>query len=278
MNRGINGEAILAGEKQKTAFLNLLADKVAKYRMRLFAYAIMDTHYHLVLENASGRMSDFFRNLNTHYAFYYRKHKGGKGYVFQSRFVSTIIQDNAYLKQAIIYVLRNPVQAGIVDSYRKYPWSSAAAYFAKENPAWLAADFVQGLFGNLHNLSEAVRAGRGGELPVLKTRLGPVLGDEAFAEMALERYERRLRPDAVKKKRRDDFGYDPVTKVIQEFERAKGMKIEDIEVGNWQGKRMRTELLARLHDLAGLKFREIIELPIFSDLQYPSMSEMRARS
>ena len=64
MNRGINGEAILVGEKLKTAFLDLLADKVFKYRMRIFAYAILDTHYLPVLENASGRMSDFSRNLN----------------------------------------------------------------------------------------------------------------------------------------------------------------------------------------------------------------------
>jgi len=33
-------------------------------------------------------------------------------------------------------------------------------------------------------------------------------------------------------------------------------------------------LLVRLHDLAGLKFREIIELPVFSDLQYRSMSRL----
>lgn len=274
MNRGINGEAILTGGKLKTAFLDLLADKVVKYRMRLFAYIIMDTHYHLVLENASGRMSDFFRNLNTHYASYYRQHKGGKGYVFQSRFVSTIIQDDAYLKQTIIYVLRNPVLAGIADSYRTYPWSSAAAYFSKGKSTWLAAEFVQGLFGSLDNLTEAARSGSGKELPVIKTRLGPVLGDESFVEKALERYERRAQPDAVKKKRRDDFGYDPEAKVIQEFERTKDVKIEDIATGTWQGKRLRTELLVRLRDLAGLKFREIIELPVFSDLQYLSLSRL----
>ncbi len=68
MNRGIGGEAILAGDKNKTAFLDLMAEKVNHYRMRLFAYAIMDTHYHLILQNASGRMSEFFRNLNTQYA------------------------------------------------------------------------------------------------------------------------------------------------------------------------------------------------------------------
>jgi hypothetical protein len=47
MNRGIGGEAILAGEKNKTAFMDILAKKVVQYRMGLFAYTVMDTHYHL---------------------------------------------------------------------------------------------------------------------------------------------------------------------------------------------------------------------------------------
>jgi len=45
-------------------------------------------------------------------------------------------------------------------------------------------------------------------------------------------------------------------------------------VGLGKGKRLRTELLVRLRDAAGLKFREIIELPVFSDLQYLSMSRL----
>jgi putative transposase len=101
MNRGINGETIFKADRHKTVFLDILADKVDKFRMRLFAYCIMDNHYHLVLENASGRMSDFFRNLNTQYAFYYRKQTGGKGYVFQSRFNHTMVSTSLKLVETI---------------------------------------------------------------------------------------------------------------------------------------------------------------------------------
>jgi len=274
MNRGINGEAIFKADKHKTVFLDILADKVDKFRMRLFAYCIMDNHYHLVLENASGRMSDFMRNLNTQFAFYFRKQTGGKGYVFQNRFVSTIIQDDAYLKQAIVYVLQNPVQAGIVDNFRKYPWSSVKANFQKAKLKWLDGKFVQELFGSQNNLAGAIQLAGSEKLTLLKTRLGPVLGDESFVEKALERYERRLEPDGMKKKRRDDFYFEPVAKVIQEFERDKGIKIDDINIGKLHGKQLRTELLVLLHDLTGLKYREIIEIPIFSDLHYLSMSRL----
>ncbi len=79
-------------------------------KIRLFAYCIMDNHYHLVLENASDRLSDFQMLLNVQYGMYYRKMEGGKGYVFQSRFKSTLIENDSYLIQSIRYLLRNPVR------------------------------------------------------------------------------------------------------------------------------------------------------------------------
>jgi len=92
--------------------------------IRLFSYCVMDNHYHLVLENSSGRMSDCLRLLNGQYGMYYRKMYGGKGYVFQSRFKSTIIENDGYLIKSIAYLLQNPVRAGIVAIARNYIWSS----------------------------------------------------------------------------------------------------------------------------------------------------------
>jgi len=274
MNRGINGELIFPDDKHKAVFLELLAEKARLYRMRLFTYCIMDNHYHLLLENTSGRMADFFRNLNTHYALYYRKKNGGKGYVFQSRYVSTLIQNDAYLKLAIIYVLQNPLRAGMVKNHHKFLWSSMNQYFEKQNPEWLDAQFVNDLFGSRLQLDEAVGRELGKKLPTIKTFFGPVLGEESFLAKALERYERRQEADAVKKRRRDDFGFEPVEKIIQEFEQSRGVRIDEIDIGNIQGKNLRGELLVNLRDATGLKYREIIEIPIFSNLHYLSLAHL----
>jgi REP element-mobilizing transposase RayT len=273
MNRGHNGEAILAGDKSKQAFLEILAEKVTKYRMRLFAYCLMDNHYHLILQNASGRMSDFFRNLNTHFAFLYRKNMGGKGYVFQSRFHSTIIEDDAYLKMAIIYVLQNLLRAGVTEDPRQYRWSSCMIY-EKNKTQWLDTDYVLELFGGQKGLAGAMQAEPKNKLPLLRTAFGPVLGEKDFLKWALEKFERRHKPDVVKKRRRDDYDFDPVEKVIWEFEREHGVKVDDLETGHYTGKRLRSELLVRLRDLAGLTYREISEFSIFASLQYGSLRQL----
>jgi len=117
-------------------------------KIHLLAYCIMDNHYHLVLENNNERMSDFPGQLNGLYGMYYRKVEGGKGYVFQSRFKSTLIENDSYLIQSLLYLLLNPVRAGIVHGAEDYTWSSINEYFATQPLGIVDAAFVNELFGS----------------------------------------------------------------------------------------------------------------------------------
>ena len=129
MNRGLNDEFIFNSNELKNGFLTLLKEKSKKLKIRIFAFCIMDNHYHLVLENTTGKMSEFMKILNGSYGWLYRKIKGGKGYVFQSRYESTLIENDYYLIQSIGYILLNPVRAGIIKSAKDYIWSSIGEYF-----------------------------------------------------------------------------------------------------------------------------------------------------
>ena len=45
MNRGYNGEDIFTGPKYKSQFLDYLAEKSKKLKIRIFSYCIMTNHY-----------------------------------------------------------------------------------------------------------------------------------------------------------------------------------------------------------------------------------------
>jgi REP element-mobilizing transposase RayT len=62
INRGINGEEIFSGHRTKSQFLDFLEEYSKKMRIRIISYCIMNNHYHLILENSSGRMSNLLRN------------------------------------------------------------------------------------------------------------------------------------------------------------------------------------------------------------------------
>jgi putative transposase len=61
MNRGYDGNDIFSGNKNKAQFLNYLEEASKQMKIRIFAYCIMDNHYHLALENSSGMMSQFLK-------------------------------------------------------------------------------------------------------------------------------------------------------------------------------------------------------------------------
>jgi REP element-mobilizing transposase RayT len=273
-NRGINGENILASDGDKRFFLELLARKSKTSGIRVFAYCLMDNHYHLVVENSSGRLSQFFKQLNGHYGLYYRQKTGSQGYVFQGRYFSSLIQDDSYLTLVIKYVLLNPVKAGSTPSALAYPWSSAGSYFSKKECDWLATDFVEGLFGSRLGLDNALSGSSADPLPVIKTRFGPVVGSEDFPEKAAAKFERRRTQTDEKRKRSDEKYFEPAEKVIQEFEKKHKLRIDKIDHSMHSGKRLRGELLVWLHDLAGLKYSEIIELPFFFDLKFHSLGHI----
>ena len=63
------------------------------------------------------------------------------GHLFQGRFKSIIVENDAYLLRLSCYIHRNPVRAGIVERLADYPWSSYPFYgYKKKGPVWLKAE------------------------------------------------------------------------------------------------------------------------------------------
>ncbi len=287
MNRGYAGNDIFAGNTHKSHFLDYLEESTKRMKIRIFAYCIMDNHYHLVLENSSGRMSDCLKLLNGQYGMYYRKMEGGKGYVFQSRFKSTIIEDDGYLIKSIEYLLQNPVRAGIVSRAESYTWSSIKYYFSKQKTEIIDAEYVNQLFGTKECLLNNLDSPDHREIPVRMTKHGEILGSDTFLILVLKKFNRRQRPteQSIGVKRKDDRYFDPIEKVLREFEDSRGIKVDvidtwacegkrSIDTGTWEGKRLRGELLILLKDKAGLKYREISEMDIFSGMGFSSLRRL----
>lgn len=118
------------------------------------------------------------------------------------------------------------------------------------------------------------------ELPVKVTKHGEVLGGERFLELALEKHNRRQRPSTQSKgvKRIDERFFEPVEKVFWEFKNIRGVDPDDIDTTTWEGKRQRGELLVNLKDKAGLKYKEIADVLIFSDLSFNSLRGLYRRT
>lgn len=267
MNRGYEGRIIFHTDQDRQFFLNLLAILQAQEKIRILAFCIMKNHYHLVVQDTSDRLADFFKQLNGQYATYYRQQYGGRGYLFQDRYKSMLVQDDAYLMIVLAYVLNNPVRAGLQNDYLSYRWSSAGTYFINEPLPWLDSAYVESLFGSMKEMSGFIT---GLEdlllLPVVPTPMGLIVGGDEFVSVALERSERRSDGFSLEHRRVDDLFHDPVDKVIREFEGIHQVKLDGLDPGSAEGKRLRNELLFLLKEKAGLRYRDISRFDIFADI------------
>lgn len=283
MNRGYEGKPIFRKKGEKEIFLDLLKVYSEKLRIRIFAYCIMDNHYHLILENSSGRMSDFLKQLNGNYGSFYRKEHGGKGYVFQGRYKSTLIQDDQYLFLAIAYVLNNPVRTRFVDKFTDYKWSSAQLIFnkknreKKDNPI-IDVEYLDDLFETKENYLRTVSEWGDEPLPIIGTKVGKIIGGEEFILNAMKKYDRRSGKESLERKRANDKYFEPLEKIIMEFENKHKVKINDIDVTIFAGKRLRGEFLYNLRERGGLKYREIIKMDLFSDMKIDSLGCLYKRT
>ncbi len=124
MLRGVNRGAIFVDEPDFEKFLGVLA--VVKYLSgcEVFAYCLMTNHVHLVLRTAGEPVGAVIKRLGVRYAGWFNRKYDRVGHLFQDRFKSLPVEDDAYLWTLLRYVWGNPVEAGLVARPEEYMWSS----------------------------------------------------------------------------------------------------------------------------------------------------------
>jgi putative transposase len=112
------------------AFERILAETQQRIPgVRLLAYCLMPTHWHLVLwPRRDGELSRFLRLLTVTHAqrLHAHRHTAGTGPIYQGRFKSFPVEADGDRHFLLLcrYVERNPLNAKIVRRAENWPWSS----------------------------------------------------------------------------------------------------------------------------------------------------------
>jgi REP element-mobilizing transposase RayT len=138
MLRGIDRLPIFYDDTDREEFLRRLSKLVVELGFLCFAWVLMPNHVHLVLRSARARISRLMARLGTGYARYFNERQARVGHVFQNRFRSRRVVDDADLMGLVLYVARNPLEAGLVADaagLERFRWGSLAALLGRR-PAW----------------------------------------------------------------------------------------------------------------------------------------------
>jgi putative transposase len=206
--RGNGRRTVFYNDVDRRTYLDLLARYTQEYRVRIWAYSLMNNHVHLVA--VPERPESFARALGRTHADYARYRNVADcscGHVWQARYFSCPL-DETHLWRAISYVERNPVRAGMVELAEDYQWSSARAHLGRHNlDAFLALGEWEARYDST-GWGEVLRRGVGEaafqERIREASRRGRVLGSEEFINRLEREVGRGLRPNRPGRPRKKD--------------------------------------------------------------------------
>jgi putative transposase len=127
LNRG-NGRGLLFHKDEDfAAFVRLLAQGVARYPVDVLAYCLMGNHWHLLLrprtDAALPRLMGWLATTHARRLHAHRRDRAG-GHLYQGRYKSFPVQDDAHFLTVARYVHANPLRARLVTRAQAWRWSS----------------------------------------------------------------------------------------------------------------------------------------------------------
>ncbi len=155
-NRGNNKETIFHDEEDYRAFLfrlglalgfeakelsehSLTSAPYSRIRItnskkgdfKLHSFCLMKNHFHFLIEQCSDTpVSKLISKVCTSYAKYFNSKYERVGHVFQDKFKSVLMENQAQLMWASVYIHLNPVKDGYVIHPSEYAWSSYNDYLS----------------------------------------------------------------------------------------------------------------------------------------------------
>ncbi len=143
MNRGRRAEVIFDDADDYGMFTDLMKETSEMWNIRIAAYCLMPTHYHMLVKTPEANISRSMRHLNGVYTQRYNRRHHCDGQLFRGRYKSILVGSDSYLLQVVRYIHRNPVRAGLVDSLDAYNWSSHKGYVSVAKKwDWLFKEYI----------------------------------------------------------------------------------------------------------------------------------------
>jgi putative transposase len=127
LNRANGKRCIFAHDRDYLAFEGVLAEMQARVPMRILAWCVMPNHWHLLLwPRKDGDLSAYMRLVTLTHTQRYHAHRAsaGTGHLYQGRFKSFAVQDDAHFLTVSRYVEANALRGNLVRRAEDWRWSS----------------------------------------------------------------------------------------------------------------------------------------------------------
>lgn len=131
MARGNRRGDIVLDDDDRKRFEETLAEIVGSSGWILYAWVLMDNHYHLLFRTPEPNLVEGMRWFQNTWTRRFNARHRLWGHLFGGRYKAIPVGEGGYFTRLIHYIHLNPVRAGLVkrkDGIETYPWSSLVDY------------------------------------------------------------------------------------------------------------------------------------------------------
>ena len=146
--RGNRGQKIFRDDQDYERYLSFLRKYKARFHFLIYAYTLMPTHIHLLLEVSETPLSRLMQILQFRYTRNFNIKYKKWGHLFQGRYKAILCDKDSYFLELSAYIHLNPVRAGLIKEPHQYPWSSYRFYVREAKDRLVDGDFLLAQFSN----------------------------------------------------------------------------------------------------------------------------------
>ena len=137
MLRGVNYQQLFEQRGDYQKFILILRDMVSPKnefkqslppRCALFSYCMMPDHVHLLIKEEGECLAEVIKKIASRYAMFYNNKYARNGHLFQDRYESETVNDDAYFLTVLRFIHQNPVKGQLCYRAEDYNWSSWREY------------------------------------------------------------------------------------------------------------------------------------------------------
>jgi putative transposase len=123
----VDGSRAFRHDVDREHMLYLLGDVAVESEWCVLEYAVLSTHYHLLVILRKPTLSSGMQRLQGRYARYFNRDSKRIGALWRARYGDVMIESDGHLREVVRYIARNAPRAGICERPEDYPWCSYGA-------------------------------------------------------------------------------------------------------------------------------------------------------
>lgn len=129
---------VLKPTSHKQKFTRILFELADFFSINIFAWVVLDNHYHLLMHVQSGnQVSEFIRRLHGRSAYEMNKLDGKQGRQVWHNYWDQLVETERDFWTRFNYIHHNPVKHGYVSEAPDWEFSSYAQYLKEQGEEWI---------------------------------------------------------------------------------------------------------------------------------------------